>query len=143
MGDLRTYASPLSPSLRIPSHCPICGQVQYDGVKARDSEAPYGDGSGIEDLCLDINRSLRGLWTVCHVVCKAWFRDETVSRLGILWGKIDTDDGDHDDEFDKVHEAIRQSISSDHGEDVLIAMLGPGFHIPNPTAAALGGPDTR
>lgn len=144
------FVNSLSAGLHvIPANCPLCDTKQWDGIKSFDADAPYGDGSGIEDVCLNIDpdpdKRLEGLWSVCHVTCKHWFRDMAVNRLGELARQLadDTDryneqiqDGE---EFDKLHEAIRNSISSEHGDDVLIAMLGPGYIIPNPTAEVVMG----
>jgi len=130
------FRNPLSAGLHlIPGRCPICNTKQYDGIKSTDADAPYAEGEGITDLCLNIDRDTDGRWTCCHVTCLHWFRDETVNRLAELAREGPAGAGV--DEYDKIHEAIRQSISSDHGDEVLIAMLGPGFHIPNPTAEAL------
>ena len=56
-------------------------------------------------------------WTVSHVGCKFWFRDMVVNALG-------NDSLSHaSGQFDRVHEAIRDSIDMDR----LIAHLGPDF----------------
>ena len=128
-----SFVNPLSAGMHsIPAKCPICGTKQWDGITSTSEGAPYSHDPGIEDLCLDLNYGVADgqRWTTCHTACKHWFRDQTVNQLGNP-GRIS------EAEFDQIHEAIRNSISSDHGDDVLIAMLGPGFHISNPTADAL------
>lgn len=134
------FVNPISAGLHpIPGNCPLCGTKQFDGIKATDAEAPYGDGSGIEDVCLDMNRDTHKLWTTCHVTCKHWFRDMVVNQLVEYADQLLDPNEETQGEFDKIHEAIRNSISSDHGDDVLIAMLGPGYIIPNPTAKVVMG----
>lgn len=109
-------ANPISPGLHnIPVDCPLCGHPQYQEGKFVDR----GSGEGVEDLHLGDNQ-----WTVCHVECKALFRDAALNRLVEL-GRIDTTYRTPADEleYDILHEAIRCSMS--YGSlDVLIEMVG-------------------
>lgn len=122
--------NPISPGLHpIPSKCPICNTDLMRDARAYSEDAPYGDDGGIEDLCLNLDHDPDDPnWTVCHVSCKYWFRDEAVNLLPLMFIDTDCDDGTYTEEdYNQLHEAIRNSIGSYAGLDVLIAMLGTNY----------------
>lgn len=119
------YSNPVSPALPlIPRLCPICGQEQFDGIKAVEDDNPYaGSGEGIEDI------KIGEQWSVCHVSCKYWFRDQVVNDLVNIGNEVAvtniSETAASVAEFDQLHEAIRNSIDMEE----LISMLGHDRYI--------------
>ena len=127
----RTFTNPVSLGLHgIPSHCPICDQPQWNGQGAVDGGPYQATELGIEDLRLDDQRkpASEASWSVVHVGCKYWARDEALVWLMNLGGDdYVTMDEDYNEmlnaEWDRLQEAIRDALYSG-GIDLLI-----GFHL--------------